>query len=67
MLAPALCTERVTLFLAEGLELARENRRLPDADEELETSRKQPHELLSGPHLDAKTVLAAACLCLLGK
>ena len=63
VLAPALCTERMTLFLAEDLELVQGERRLPDADEELEVLRAHPRELLSGGHLDAKTILAAARLC----
>jgi ADP-ribose pyrophosphatase len=67
VLAPALCTERIALFLAEDLELVQDQRRLPDADEELQVSRAHPRELLAGGHLDAKTVLAAARLCLTGR
>jgi ADP-ribose pyrophosphatase len=67
VLAPALCTERITLFLAEDLELVREERRLPDADEELQVLRAHPRELLAGQCLDAKTMLAAARLCLTGR
>jgi ADP-ribose pyrophosphatase len=61
VLAPALCSERMTLFLAEGLELATGERRAPDADEELEVLREHPRRLLEESR-DAKTLLAAS-LC----
>ena len=65
-LAPALCSERMTLFLAEQLEPAGEDRLQPDADEELELVRARPAELLAGGTIDAKTLLAAAWLTALG-
>jgi len=65
VLAPALCTERITLFLAEDLEAAGTDRRSPDADEELDVLRKHPRDLLRDVLLDAKTQLAAARLALM--
>ena len=65
VLAPALCTERMTLFLAEDLEPAGPDRRSPDADEELAVLRTHPRELLRSGLLDAKTQLAAAHLALM--
>jgi ADP-ribose pyrophosphatase len=62
VLAPGLCTERMTLFLAEGLEPAGDGRRTPDADEELEVLREHPRHLLERTLSDAKTLLAAT-LC----
>ena len=62
VLAPALCTERMTLFLADQLDPAGPERLQPDADEEFEVVRAAPGSL-PGRTLDAKTLLAAS-LCL---
>ena len=62
VLAPALCTERMTLSLAEDLEAAGPGRLQPDDDEELDVVRMHPRDLLLGRHLDAKTQLVAALL-----
>jgi len=69
--APGFCSERMTVFLARTLELARD-RRPADDDEEIELLRAAPREVLSGslrtsagvvPIADAKTLLAAALVC----
>lgn len=62
--APGISSERLTLFLARGLEPVQQGRRPCDADEELELVRLPPAELLEGATSDAKTLLAAALLVL---
>lgn len=56
--APGFCSERLSLYLAEELEPARE-RRAHDADEELEHFFASPVEVLRDAQ-DAKTLIAAA-------
>ena len=60
VLAPALCSERMVLFLAENLSPAGRERLQPDADEEFEVLRSPPGALRGAS--DAKTFLAAALL-----
>ncbi len=60
--APGFCSERLHLFLAEGLRPAGLDRRTPDEDEELETVRRTPAEILRSGGRDMKTLLAAAWL-----
>lgn len=59
--APGFCSERIWLFHARGLTRVAE-RRAHDADEELETLRLTPAELLAGATDDGKTLVAAALL-----
>lgn len=61
-LAPALCSEPLTLFLAEELEPAGPDRLQPDAGEEFELVRAHPRALIEGLSTDAKTQLAAVWL-----
>jgi ADP-ribose pyrophosphatase len=63
--APGFCSERITLFLATGLESV-ESARPRDPDEEIELLRLFPREIAQGPHPDAKTRLAALTLLLEG-
>ncbi|MEM7310569.1 MAG: NUDIX hydrolase [Planctomycetota bacterium] len=60
--APGFCSERMTLFLASGLEEVPGGGLAADDDEELELVRARPSELLAGASCDAKTILAAAVL-----
>lgn len=60
--APGFCSERMTLFVARGLEPVGEGRLACDADEELGCLRFTPAELLDGRVRDAKTLVAAALL-----
>lgn len=64
--APGFCSERITLFLATGLETV-DSARPKDADEEFELVRLSPREIALGPHPDAKTRLAAITLLLEGR
>lgn len=64
MPAPGFCSERLTLFVARGLEPVRHDRRPCDEDEELELLRLSPAEVLDGATSDGKTLLAAALLTL---
>lgn len=61
-LAPALCSEPLTLFLAEELEPAGPDRLQPDDGEEFELVRAHPRALVEGLTTDAKTRLAAVWL-----
>ena len=61
--APGFCSERMTLFLAQGLEEAGSSRLEHDPDEELELLRLTPREALERAQ-DAKTLVAAAELLL---
>lgn len=56
--APGFCSERLVLFLAEGLQPCGPDRRAADPDEELEVVALHPAEVL-GQARDAKTLLAA--------
>jgi len=56
--APGFCSERLVLFLAEGLEACGPERRAADPDEELEVVELTPSEVLARAG-DAKTLLAA--------
>lgn len=56
--APGFCSERLVLFLAEGLEPCGPGRRAADPDEELEVVALMPGEVLAQAR-DAKTLLAA--------
>lgn len=56
--APGFCSERLVLFLAEGLEDCGPERRSADPDEELQVQRLAPAEVLARAR-DAKTLLAA--------
>lgn len=63
--APGFCTERLHLFLAEGLEPAPADSRLrPDEDEELTLERLRPEELWALRPEDAKTLILASILLL---
>jgi ADP-ribose pyrophosphatase len=63
--APGFCTERLHLFLAEGLSPAPAAGRLcPDDDEELTQERLRPEELLARGPEDAKTLILASLLVL---
>lgn len=64
--APGFCSERIWLFRARGLTAA-SRRRAHDADEELETLRLSPAELLDGATDDGKTLVAAALIERLGR
>ena len=59
---PGFTSERIVLFEARGLELLPQGGRACDEDEELETLRMSPAELLSGRTTDGKTLLAASLL-----
>ena len=59
--APGFCSERLSIYLAEELESAREDRLAHDQDEELETSFAPVAEVLRDAQ-DAKTLIAAALL-----
>jgi ADP-ribose pyrophosphatase len=59
--APGFCSERLSLYLAEGLEPVREGRRAHDQDEELEHFFLPLEEVLRDAQ-DAKTLIAAALL-----
>jgi ADP-ribose pyrophosphatase len=59
--APGFCSERLSLYLAEELEPAREDRLAHDQDEELETFFAPVAEVLRDAQ-DAKTLIAAALL-----
>jgi len=61
--APGFCSERMTLFLAQGLQEAGSSRLEHDPDEELELLRLTPREALERAQ-DAKTLVAAAELIL---
>jgi len=61
--APGFCSERMSLYLARGLEPVGERRRVPDPDEEIELVRWPPEQVLARCH-DAKTLVAAAHLLL---
>ena len=56
--APGFCSERLVLFLAEGLERCGPARRAADHDEELEVVELPPARVLTLAR-DAKTLLAA--------
>lgn len=64
--APGFCSERMSLYLAEGLEPAGADRRALDPDEEIEVLRRTPREILLQA-CDAKTLLAASHLLLRGE
>ncbi|MEZ5979424.1 MAG: NUDIX hydrolase [Planctomycetota bacterium] len=57
--APGFCSERMTLFVARDLELAGDDRRPPDPDEEIEVVRRSPADVLATSR-DAKTLIAAS-------
>lgn len=59
--APGFCSELLSLYLAEDLFHAGDERRAHDEDEEFELERARPEELLSGA-CDAKTLIAAALI-----
>ncbi|HVS20060.1 MAG TPA: NUDIX hydrolase [Planctomycetota bacterium] len=56
--APGFCSERLVLFLAEGLEDCGPERRAADPDEEFEVHSLAPAQVLAQAR-DAKTLLAA--------
>lgn len=56
--APGFCSERLVLYLAEGLRPCGSERRAADPDEELEVVALQPADVLAAAR-DAKTLLAA--------
>lgn len=56
--APGFCSERLVLYLAEGLSPCGPERRAADPDEELEVVELHPAQVLSQAR-DAKTLLAA--------
>jgi ADP-ribose pyrophosphatase len=61
--APGFCSERMSLYLARGLEPVGARRRAPDPDEEIELLRWSPEQILARCR-DAKTLVAAAHLLL---
>ena len=61
--APGFCSERITLFVARGLEAVEGGGLACDEDEELALVRLTPEEILApGACQDVKTLLAAALL-----
>jgi len=65
--APGFCSERIQLFLAEGLVAVPDGGLAADDDEELEILRQTPAEVLAGELRDSKTLAAAALLVANGK
>jgi len=59
--APGFCSERMSVWLARDLEPVLRGRKAMDADEELETVRLTPAEVLA-QSLDAKSLVAAALI-----
>lgn len=64
MPAPGFCSERLRVFLSEGLTEGPGGSRRCDEDEEIELLSLSPEELLDGATNDAKTLLAASRLLL---
>ena len=60
--APGFCSERIWLFLADGLSAVPGGGLDADEDEEIELVELTPAELLDGRCRDAQTLLAAALL-----
>ena len=60
--APGFCSERMWLFLATDLVPVPGGGLAADDDEEIDTVRVAPRDLLAGKNGDAKTILAAATL-----
>jgi ADP-ribose pyrophosphatase len=75
--APGFCSERMSVFTARAIAPVASPTRRPDADEELELLRAPPLEVARGEIalatgervriVDAKTLIAAARLCALGR